>query len=127
MQTRTHVEIEFSDGGGDPKSAAHATCRPVECGEDPVSRRIDQLAAVSAQLASHEFMVPVQQAPPALIAKRPRFERAARQTRVDDQLDAAIGTGGGGEGKRQSALLGASPRVRLKGWMPVRLQGRLEA
>ena len=69
---RTDLEVEWTKAVADRKRAADRTRRPVEHGEDAVSRRVDDSSSRVLHAQSHELVMPLHEIGPGSIADRSR-------------------------------------------------------
>jgi hypothetical protein len=63
----TNLDPQFLHGLGDRSRTAHASRRPVECGEEAVARGVDLPATEATEHGSHHPVVTLHQVPPPLV------------------------------------------------------------
>src|SRR5436853_7393650 len=61
------LETELAERLPEPERASESASRRVECGQDAVTGRLDEVAVPSAHLCAREVVVLVQQLPPCAV------------------------------------------------------------
>ena len=101
MKARPHVDTDETRPIADGLRAAHGARRPIECGEEPITRRVELAAAESGQLTTRDSVVGTEHVTPLAVT-----ERGGSLGRTDDVREQ--------HGGQDAVDVDGAPRARQK-------------